>query len=60
MAPTRLYLDLAALEDNVTAFRRLVGPSVRIMGMVKALAYGTDAPSVAAALQSAGVDALGS
>ncbi|MHB1928286.1 MAG: alanine racemase [Acidimicrobiales bacterium] len=59
MAPTRMYIDLAAVEDNVTAFRRLVGPSVRIMGMVKALAYGTDAPSVASSLQTAGVDALG-
>ncbi|HLH46644.1 MAG TPA: alanine racemase [Acidimicrobiales bacterium] len=59
MAPTRLYLDLAAIEDNVTTFRRLVGPSVRIMGMVKALAYGTDAPSISASLQAAGVDALG-
>jgi len=59
MAPTRLYLDLAAVEDNVTAFRRLVGPHVRIMGMVKALAYGTDAPSISACLQAAGVDALG-
>lgn len=59
MAPTRLYVDLAAVEDNVTAFRRLVGPSVRIMGMVKALAYGTDAAAVSGVLQEAGVDALG-
>jgi alanine racemase len=59
MAPTRIYLDLAAIEDNVTTFRRVVGPSVRIMGMVKALAYGTDAPNISACLQGAGVDALG-
>jgi len=59
MAPTRLYVDLAALEDNVTAFRRIVGPSVRIMGMVKALAYGTDAAAVSGVLQGSGVDALG-
>lgn len=59
MAPTRLYLDLDNVEDNVTAFRRIVGPSVRIMGMVKALAYGTDAASVSGVLQAAGVDALG-
>lgn len=59
MAPTRLYVDLGAVEDNVTAFRRAVGSSVRIMGMVKALAYGTDATQVAASLQAAGVDALG-
>jgi alanine racemase len=59
MAPTRLYLDLAAIEDNVRAFRRHLRPGVRIMGMVKALAYGTDAPNISACLQASGVDALG-
>ncbi|MGH9277986.1 MAG: alanine racemase, partial [Acidimicrobiales bacterium] len=72
MAPTRLYLDLAALEENVTTFRRLVGPKVRILAMVKALAYGTDPVAMAQALahgddavaltldlQESGVDCLG-
>jgi alanine racemase len=59
MAPTRLYLDLSAIEENVSTFRRLVGPSVRLMGMVKALAYGTDGSHVASCLEASGVDCLG-
>jgi alanine racemase len=59
IAPTRLYIDLSAIEDNVLTFRRLVGPSVQIMAMVKALAYGTDNVIVASCLESAGIDALG-
>jgi Alr-MurF fusion protein len=59
MAPTRLYVDVPAIAENVRAFRRLVGPSVRILAMVKALAYGTDMVNVASCLQDAGVDMLG-
>lgn len=59
MAPTRLYLDMSAMEENITTFRRLVGPSVRIMAMVKALAYGTDAVAVSLGLHETGVDVLG-
>src|SRR5262245_11170957 len=59
MAPTRLYVDLSAIEDNVTTFHRIVGPSVRLMAMVKALAYGTEAVSLGLCLQEAGVDCLG-
>lgn len=59
MAPTRLYLDLSAIEENVSTFRRIVGPSVRLMAMVKALAYGTDSVNVASCLQAAGIDFLG-
>lgn len=59
MAPTRLYFDLSALKENVTTFRRLAGPGVRIMAVVKALAYGTDAVAASLGLQDSGVDALG-
>lgn len=59
MAPTRLYLDLSAIEQNVSTFRRLVGPNVRLMGMVKALAYGTDGIEVARCLETSGMDCLG-
>jgi alanine racemase len=59
MAPTRLYVDLSAMGENVTTFRRLVGPSVRIMAMVKALAYGTDALAVSLGLSESGIDVLG-
>lgn len=59
LAPTRLYIDRVALESNVTAFRRLVGPHVQLLGMVKGLAYGTDAIHVSRSLQAAGIDQLG-
>jgi alanine racemase len=59
MAPTRLYLDLSAMEENVAMFRRLVGPGVRIMAMVKALAYGTDVTAASLGVQESGIDFLG-
>jgi len=59
MAPTRLYVDLSAMQENVTTFRRLVGPGVQIMAMVKALAYGTDALAASLGLHESGIDWLG-
>jgi len=59
LAPTRLYIDRAALESNVIAFRRLAGPRVRVLAMVKGLAYGTNAIHVSRSLQAAGIDWLG-
>ena len=59
MAPTRLYLDLSAMEENVATFRRFVGRDVQIMAMVKALAYGTDAFATSFGLQESGIDSLG-
>ena len=59
LAPTRLYIDRAALESNVIAFRRLVGPQVQLLAMVKGLAYGTNAVHVSRSLQAAGIDQLG-
>ncbi len=59
MAPTRLYIDLSAVEENLSRFRKLVGSSVKILAMVKALAYGTDATALSTTLQEAGVDMLG-
>ncbi len=59
LAPTRLYIDRAALESNVIAFRRLVGPQVQLLAMVKGLAYGTNAIHVSRSLQAAGIDQLG-
>ncbi len=58
MAPTRLYLDLAAIEQNVSSFRRIVGPNVRVMAVIKALGYGTDSVEMASCLQDVGVDYL--
>jgi alanine racemase/UDP-N-acetylmuramoyl-tripeptide--D-alanyl-D-alanine ligase len=58
-AATRLYVDLAAVRSNVVAFRRLVGPHTKLMGVVKAEGYGTNPLMVAHALREAGVDWLG-
>ncbi|WP_426509684.1 alanine racemase [Dactylosporangium sp. McL0621] len=58
-AATRLYVDLAAVKDNVAAFRKLVGPHTKLMGVVKAEAYGTNPLTVAHTLREAGVDWLG-
>ncbi|WP_432984316.1 alanine racemase [Dactylosporangium sp. CA-233914] len=58
-AATRLYVDLAAVRDNVAAFRKLVGPHTKLMGVVKAEAYGTNPVTVAHTLREAGVDWLG-
>ncbi|MEV6930683.1 alanine racemase [Dactylosporangium sp. NPDC051485] len=58
-AATRLYVDLAAVKSNVAAFRKLVGPHTKLMGVVKAEAYGTNPVTVAHTLREAGVDWLG-
>jgi alanine racemase/UDP-N-acetylmuramoyl-tripeptide--D-alanyl-D-alanine ligase len=59
LAATRLFIDRAALKSNVIAFRRHVGSDVQILGMVKGLAYGTNAIEVSRSLQTYGVDQLG-
>lgn len=59
MAPKRLIVDLAAIRENVARFKRLVGPEVQILAMLKAWAYGTELARVASDLQRAGVDWVG-
>ncbi len=59
MAPNRFYLDLNAVTENVSRIRRLVGPQTRILAMLKALAYGTDAVQLARELQQMGIDQIG-
>jgi alanine racemase/UDP-N-acetylmuramoyl-tripeptide--D-alanyl-D-alanine ligase len=58
MAPTRLYIDQSAIESNIRAIRQLIGNEVRLMAMVKALAYGTNPVQISICLEAAGVDAL--
>jgi alanine racemase/UDP-N-acetylmuramoyl-tripeptide--D-alanyl-D-alanine ligase len=58
MAPTRLYIDQSAIESNVRAIRQLIGKEVRLMAMVKALAYGTNPVQISICLEAAGIDAL--
>ena len=51
-------VDLAAVADNVRAFRRLVGPGRLLMHCLKADAYGHGAERVAGAVLACGADRL--
>ena len=51
-------IDLDAIERNVRSFRRHVGPSVEVMAVVKANAYGHGAIPVAEAALAAGATRL--
>ena len=56
MAITRLEIDLAALRHNYSYLRKKVAPSVKVMAVVKAFGYGSDAGAVAQELEMLGVD----
>lgn len=56
---TVLELNLDAFANNLSHYRRLVGPKVQILAMVKAFAYGSGAQEVAHLLQFARADWLG-
>ncbi|MGV3709503.1 MAG: alanine racemase [Gemmatimonas sp.] len=57
MAPARLRVDIGAIEHNLVAIRRQC-PGARVMAVVKAGAYGVDAPEIARHLASLNVDEL--
>lgn len=59
MRVTRAEIDLRALRSNYEGVRRRVGPGVRIMGIVKANAYGHGIVDVSRALVRFGIDYLG-
>ncbi len=59
MRLTRAEIDLRALRSNFEGIRALVGPDVRIMGIVKANAYGHGIVEISAALVRFGIDYLG-
>lgn len=52
-------IDLAAYRNNVRAARRMAGPGVKLLAVVKADAYGHGAVPVAKAAEAAGADWLG-
>jgi alanine racemase len=52
---TRLEIDLNALRYNFKVLRSHLKPETKIMGVVKAFAYGTDSVIVGKALQDLGV-----
>jgi alanine racemase len=59
MAPKRLVVDLGAIRENILCFRRLSGPGVKLLAMLKAWAYGTELGRVGRWLQQCEVDWIG-
>ncbi|HEY1265729.1 MAG TPA: alanine racemase [Candidatus Binatia bacterium] len=57
--PTYCTIDLAALRWNFNRVKKLVGPRVKVLSVVKANAYGHGAAACARALAAAGSDAFG-
>lgn len=55
MAPARLRVDVDALEQNLALIRKQC-PGARVMSVVKAGAYGANAPEIARHLATLGVD----
>ncbi|MBF0528949.1 MAG: alanine racemase [Deltaproteobacteria bacterium] len=55
----QVTVDLSALTHNLGQVRQLIGPSVRIMAMVKADAYGHGLIEVGGHLAKSGADILG-
>ncbi len=53
------YIDLETLEDNYRSIRERLGAGVRLLGVVKADAYGHGALEISKKLGSIGVDHLG-
>lgn len=54
-----VQIDLSSLVFNLGQVKRLVGPDVKIMGIVKSDAYGHGLAKVSAELEKNGVDFLG-
>ena len=54
LRPTRMEVDLKALEENYRNFREYVGPSCQVMGVVKAEGYGMGMLPVVKALSRVG------
>lgn len=55
---TVLDINLNHLTSNINYYRKLVGPDIKLMCMVKAMGYGSGSAEVAARLQHAGVHYL--
>jgi alanine racemase len=57
--PTFAEIDLGAIRHNVRMIRKLIGRDVKILGVVKADAYGHGMKEVASTLVKEGVEYLG-
>ncbi|MCO6461140.1 MAG: bifunctional UDP-N-acetylmuramoyl-tripeptide:D-alanyl-D-alanine ligase/alanine racemase [Saprospiraceae bacterium] len=53
-----LEINLSALQHNLLQYRSLIGPTTKMMVMIKASAYGSGSVEVARILQHQGVDYL--
>lgn len=54
-SPTRAFVDLGAIRDNLQGVRDAVGPGVLVLAAVKANAYGHGAVAVARMIEASGV-----
>ena len=57
--PNNLTIDLSALGHNLGQIRALTGQGIKIMGIVKADAYGHGLIPVSQTLEKEGIDCLG-
>lgn len=57
--PTWVEIDLSALRHNLLAIKKMAGPGVKIMGIIKADAYGHGDYEVGRVLLNHGVEMLG-
>jgi len=58
MGITRLEIDINALEHNYTYLRSKLSKDIRMMGVVKAFGYGSDACEIGLHLEKLGIDYL--
>ena len=56
---TWLEISVAALQDNYTTFRELIGPGCRLMAIAKSNAYGHGLIDYSRTMQALGVDWIG-
>lgn len=59
IAPRAMWVDLAAIAENVARFRRHTGGKPRIMAVLKALAYGTEIVHLASLMVRLGIHHIG-
>jgi alanine racemase len=55
---TQLEINLNAIQHNLRYYKESIGHDTKLMGMVKAFAYGTGATEIATILQNQGIDYL--
>lgn len=56
---TELLIDFSALRNNLSAFKKLIHPSTKMLAMIKSQAYGMGLVKTGMFLEKMGVDYLG-